>query len=94
MLKAYDSSLGGGSGTGIHPHVASPAPTLTISCPNIDCSPMALNSYKAGTTGADSVAYVIEATTTGTIPANTTLRMEIRMKRDTASPIASGAMKK
>jgi hypothetical protein len=94
ILIAYDSSLGGGSGPGLHPSVVLGHPTLTISCPNIDCSPMTLNSYKPGTTGADSVAYVIEATTSGAIAAKTILRFEIRMKKDTAAPMVSGAMKK
>src|SRR6201995_3890829 len=80
ILQVMDSSHTIGGGTGGHP-------MLIVSCPNIDCSPLGSATYAPGPAATDSVAYVITATTTDAIPANTTLRFEIRMKKDTAAPM-------
>jgi hypothetical protein len=86
ILVARDSSQGGGSSTG-------GKPLVILTCLDLKCPMMQLGSYTPVAAGTDSVDYVIVAKTTGAIPANATVRMEIRVKRDAAAPLANGEKK-
>jgi hypothetical protein len=67
---------------------------VIATCVNLECPLMHLDSYIPVAVGSDSVDYVIEATTKGEIPANTRLRIEVRMKRDTTSPTPRRILRK
>lgn len=65
---------------------------LTVSCPTADCA-MLQPSSSAVTANSDTVTYVVEARTTGSIPDSTNLRFQVVVTRSSVSA-AAGAMKK